>query len=48
MRSLLIGLLFGVSGLLPSGFEARAETANTRIATMDFAECLSIIGEVSQ
>jgi hypothetical protein len=48
MRSLLIGLLLGVSGLLPSGFDARAETANTRVATMDFSECLSIIGEVSQ
>jgi len=48
MRSLLIGLLLGATGTLAVSLEVRAETANTRVATMPFAECLSIIAEVSQ
>jgi hypothetical protein len=48
MRPLLVALLFGVAGLSFSGPDARAETANTRIATMPFSECLSIISEASQ
>jgi hypothetical protein len=48
MRPLLVALLFGVAGLSFSGLDARAETANTRIATMPFSECLSIISEASQ
>ncbi len=48
MRPLSVALLFGVSGLSFSGLDARAETANTRIATMPFSECLSIISDASQ
>jgi YbbR domain-containing protein len=48
MRPLLVGLLFGAVGLSFSGVDVRAESASTRVATMGFDECLSIISEVSQ
>lgn len=48
MRALWIGLVFGAFGIVAAGPVARAETADTRIATMPFAECLAIIAEVAQ
>jgi hypothetical protein len=46
MRSLLIGILFGALSVTATA--AQAQSANTRVATMPFAECLSIIHETSQ
>lgn len=48
MRPLVAALLFAVAGLLVSALDARAEAANTRIATMPFSECLAIISEAAQ
>ena len=48
MRPLVAALLFAVAGLSLSDLDARAEAANTRVATMPFAECLSIISEAAQ
>ena len=46
MRSLLISMLTGALGVV--AFGAQAQSADTRIASMPFAECLSIISEASQ
>jgi hypothetical protein len=48
MRSLLISILFGVVGASAVSAGAQAQTANTRVAPMPFAECLSIIDETAQ
>ena len=48
MRPLLVAFVLGVLGPFVSGLDARAETAGTRMATMPYDECLSIIAEVSQ
>ena len=47
MRSFLMMILAGAFGMAPMGF-AQAQTADTRIATMPFGECLSIISEAAQ
>jgi hypothetical protein len=48
MRSLSAILLMVVSSVLVASAGARAETANTRVAPMPYAECLAIIAEASQ
>ncbi|WP_230530480.1 hypothetical protein [Microvirga roseola] len=49
MRSLLTGLLIGAFSASLASSGVRAESAETtRVATMPFADCLSIIAEVSQ
>lgn len=48
MRSSSISILLGALGIFAAGSNALAETENTRIATMPFEECLSIIAEVSR
>jgi len=48
MRSLLATILTGTFGVLASGSSAMAQSADTRIASMPFGECLSIIGEISE
>jgi hypothetical protein len=45
MRSLALVVALGLSA---SGFDAHAEPAAGRVATMPFSECLAIIAEVSQ
>jgi hypothetical protein len=47
MRSFLITMLFAALGAF-SASGAQAQLADTRIASMPFAECLSIIDEASQ
>ena len=47
MRSLLISFLAASFGIL-SSFGTRAETQESRVATMPFADCLAIIAEASQ
>lgn len=47
VRSFLITIMFAASGAF-AAFGAQAQSADTRIASMPFAECLSIIDEASQ
>ena len=47
MRSFLIMMLLGSLGAFAAS-GAQAQSADTRIASMPFAECLSIIDEASQ
>ena len=47
MRSFLITILFAALGAF-SASGAQAQLADTRIASMPFADCLSIIDEASQ
>ena len=47
MRSSLMAILVGTLGIL-AGFGAQAQSADTRIASMPFAECLAIISEAAQ
>ncbi len=47
MRSFLITMLLGTLGAFAAS-GAQAQSADTRIASMPFAECLSIIDEASQ
>jgi hypothetical protein len=47
MRSSLMAILIGTFGPL-IGFSAQAQSADTRITSMPFAECLSIISEAAQ
>jgi hypothetical protein len=48
MRSLSISMLFGVFGAFAAGTGVHAQSADTRIASMPYAECLAIIAETSQ
>jgi hypothetical protein len=48
MRSLSASLVLVASSALVASVAARADSAQTRIATMPYAECLSIIAEASQ
>lgn len=46
MRSTLIAIMLGTLGALAAG--SAAQSADTRIASMPFGECLSIINEAAQ
>ena len=48
MRSSLLAIMFGALGALAAGSAALAQSADTRIASMPFGECLSIINEAAQ
>ncbi len=48
MRFLFVSLLLGAFGAVATGSGASAQTADTRVATMPFAECLAIIAETEQ
>jgi hypothetical protein len=48
MRSLLMAILLGTFGTAAIGTPAQAQSADTRIASMPFGECLSIISEAAQ
>ena len=48
MRSTLLAMLIGTLGVLAAGSAAQAQSADTRIASMPFDECLSIISEAAQ
>ena len=48
MRSLLMAVLFGMLGTGLAGTPAQAQSADTRITSMPFGECLSIISEAAQ
>jgi hypothetical protein len=48
MRSFLMAILIGTFAASAAGASARAQSADTRIASMPFAECLSIISEAAQ
>lgn len=48
MRALAIASLLGTLGTLSFAAAAHAEDANTRVAAMPYAECLSIIAEASE
>ncbi|PVE26418.1 hypothetical protein DC522_01250 [Microvirga sp. KLBC 81] len=48
MRSWTMIFLLGFLGILSSHTAAQADDANTRIATLPYADCLSIIAEASQ
>jgi hypothetical protein len=48
MRSLLTAILVGTLGTTAIGAVARAQSADTRIASMPYGECLSIINEAAQ
>lgn len=48
MRSFSMALLVGACCALAAGSAAYAQSADTRIASMPFGECLSIISEASQ
>jgi hypothetical protein len=46
MRSTLIAIMLGTLGAVAAG--SAAQSADTRIASMPFGECLSIINEAAQ
>jgi hypothetical protein len=46
MRSTLLAIMLGTLGVFAAG--AAAQSADTRIASMPFGECLSIINEAAQ
>jgi hypothetical protein len=48
MRSSLLAIMLGTMGVLASGSVVLAQSADTRIASMPFGECLSIINEAAQ
>ena len=48
MRSTSTAMLFGTLMALGLGSAAQAQTADTRIASMPFSECLAIIDEAAQ
>ena len=48
MRSSLMAILFGAFAALAASSGAQAQSADTRIASMPFAECLAIISEAAQ
>ena len=48
MRSSTIAMLSGLMMALAVGSAARAQSADTRVASMPFSECLAIIDEASQ
>ena len=48
MRSSLLATILGALGALVAGSAALAQSADTRIASMPFGECLSIINEAAQ
>jgi len=48
MRTLAIKFLLGAFGIASFASAALAEDANTRVASMPYSECLSIIAEAAQ
>jgi len=48
MRTLAIKSLLGAFGIVSFTSAALAEDANTRVASMPYSECLSIIAEAAQ
>lgn len=48
MRSSLMAITLGTLGAIAAGSAAMAQSADTRIASMPFGECLSIINEAAQ
>ncbi len=48
MRSSSMAILIGTLSILATGFGAQAQSADTRIASMPFNECLAIINEAAQ
>jgi len=48
MRSSSIAVLIGTLSILTTGFGAQAQSADTRIASMPFSECLAIVNEAAQ
>lgn len=46
MRSTLVAIMLGTLGVFAAG--SAAQSADTRIASMPFGECLSIISEAAQ
>jgi hypothetical protein len=48
MRSTLSAIMLGTLGVFAAGAVAQAQSADTRIASMPFGECLSIINEAAQ
>ncbi|MEE1610506.1 hypothetical protein [Microvirga sp. CF3016] len=46
MRSILVAIMLGTLGAFAAG--SAAQSADTRIASMPFGECLSIINEAAQ
>jgi hypothetical protein len=48
MRSSLLAIMLGALSALAAGSAALAQSADTRIASMPFGECLSIISEAAQ
>ena len=48
MRSFLMAILIGAFAAGAAGSSVRAQSADTRIASMPFGECLSIISEAAQ
>jgi hypothetical protein len=48
MRSSLLAIVLGALSALAAGSAALAQSADTRIASMPFGECLSIISEAAQ
>jgi hypothetical protein len=48
MRSSLMAIMLGTLGTFAAGSAALAQSADTRIASMPFGECLSIINEAAQ
>lgn len=47
MRSLMLFAFSGILAALAAGSAVQAQEADTRIASMPYADCLSIIAEVS-
>lgn len=48
MRSLAMTVLLGALGIVPGSVALRAEEANTRVASMPYADCLAIIDETAR
>jgi|UPI00055D6207 hypothetical protein len=48
MRSTLLATMLGTMGVFAASSAALAQSADTRIASMPFGECLSIINEAAQ
>jgi len=48
MRSSFVSMLLGTLMVLGLGSAAQAQSADTRIASMPFGECLTIINEAAQ
>ncbi len=48
MRLTMVSIISGVLGIMSCGAAVHAQDANTRIASMPYADCMAIIAEASE